>query len=63
VIDNALHVVMLASGRSKAGIVREILSGKNLKHYPAGLVHPTSGDLTWLIDEEAAKQLGQIYHT
>ena len=57
VINLAAHVIMLASGRSKAGIVREILSEQNRKKYPAGLVHPAGGDLTWLIDHEASEQL------
>jgi 6-phosphogluconolactonase len=57
VINLAAHIVILASGRSKAAIVREILSEENLKKYPAGLVRPVSGDLIWLIDSEAAEQL------
>jgi hypothetical protein len=27
------------------------------KMYPAGLVNPVNGDVTWLVDEEAAMML------
>lgn len=63
VINLAFHIMVLASGRSKAGIIAEILSEKNPKNYPAGLVHPERGDLKWLLDAEAAEQIRHRYHT
>jgi 6-phosphogluconolactonase len=50
---------VLASGRSKSAILREVLSGENPRQYPAGLVHPVNGDLAWFVDREAATYLHQ----
>jgi 6-phosphogluconolactonase len=58
-INLTAHVLVLASGRSKSAIVREILAGKNPRQYPAGLVHPVNGDLRWFIDREAAASLNR----
>jgi len=57
VINNARHVVFLVTGQDKADIVAEILEGKDSGRYPAGLVVPTDGTLTWLLDREAAGRL------
>lgn len=54
VLAQAREVVVLASGRSKASVVREIVEDGNPKAYPAGLVRPAYGTLHWLLDEEAA---------
>ncbi len=54
VLNHASTVLVLASGRAKAEVVSHILSEHNTKDYPAGLVSPVSGDLEWMIDEEAA---------
>lgn len=60
VLNNAAHVLFLVSGPSKAGVIRDILEDKDKRdHYPAGLVNPAQGDLTWLIDREAASKLRQ----
>jgi 6-phosphogluconolactonase len=56
-INLAAHVLVLASGRSKSAIVREVLAGEKPGQYPAGLVHPVNGDLTWFVDREAAVYL------
>jgi 6-phosphogluconolactonase/glucosamine-6-phosphate isomerase/deaminase len=49
------------TGRNKAGILKEILgSGENRQKYPAGLIQPVRGEVTWLIDKEAASQLKRI---
>jgi 6-phosphogluconolactonase len=58
-INLAAHVLVLASGRSKSAIVREILAGENPRHYPAGLVRPVNGDLTWFVDREAATYINK----
>jgi 6-phosphogluconolactonase len=57
VINRAAHVVFLASGADKAGIIRHILGEGNTRGYPAGLVRPSSGSLTWLLDRDAAGKL------
>jgi 6-phosphogluconolactonase len=56
VINNSRHVVFLVSGKSKAPIVREVLQNSSLT-YPAQLVRPLSGELHWLVDQDAASQL------
>jgi 6-phosphogluconolactonase len=55
VINNASHVYFLVSGQSKAEIVADVLCGK--QSYPANLIHPTTGELEWYLDKEAASLL------
>jgi 6-phosphogluconolactonase len=58
VLNAAHHILFLVSGRSKAAVVGKILGGKeDREKYPAGLVQPPHGRVTWLIDKEAASQL------
>jgi 6-phosphogluconolactonase len=57
VLNQAAHVVFLASGRSKAGVVHEIIETDNPRLYPAGMVRPQKGAVTWLLDREAAAEL------
>lgn len=61
VLNHAAQVLFLASGREKAGIVREIMEEGNPRNYPAGLVMPVNGGLTWFIDREAAEKLKAPY--
>lgn len=58
VINNAKTVVFLVSGAGKSAKVREILKceGEYLD-YPATLVAPTSGNLIWFLDKDAAQEL------
>ncbi len=58
VLNHAAHILFLASGRSKAAVVHEIVEDGNPKQYPAGLVQPSSG-VTWMIDREAAGLLDE----
>ena len=59
VINNAGRVVFLVTGRSKAGVVKEILAGgADGKKYPAALVAPRAGNTMWLIDKEAGEKVG-----
>lgn len=57
-INNAKTVAFLVTGSSKAEKVRTIIT-KEEGHdsYPASLVVPSSGDLIWFLDEEAAAQI------
>jgi 6-phosphogluconolactonase len=57
-------VVFLVAGKSKAGVLREVLHGpRNPARLPAQLIRPQPGELLWLTDLEAAAQLpaGSIY--
>lgn len=57
VLNNASEILFLVSGRAKAGILRDIFKQGRREHYPAGLVRPSSGELIWLLDKEAASGL------
>ena len=53
VINNATNVVFLVTGSGKAEIVFNVLTTvKN--DFPASLVSPAHGRLTWLLDKDAA---------
>ncbi len=54
VINNAEDVVFLVKGQEKAEIVRALISGDDYSEYPASLVNPLNGYLTWLTDINAA---------
>ncbi|MFZ0548321.1 MAG: 6-phosphogluconolactonase [Candidatus Promineifilaceae bacterium] len=55
VFNNARNILFLVAGESKAQAVSAVLHGPhNPHHYPAQLIHPTSGQLTWLLDKAAA---------
>ena len=57
-INNAKTVAFLVTGSSKAEKVRTIITKEEgHDNYPASLVVPTSGDLIWFLDEEAAAQI------
>lgn len=59
VINNALHVVFLATGKNKAEKVRDIIQHGSdfLQKYPAARVAPLSEQLSWYLDHEAAALL------
>ncbi|MFS4417069.1 6-phosphogluconolactonase [Maribacter sp. 2307ULW6-5] len=58
VINRAKEVIFLVTGSSKAEKIKEI-SAKEAGHesYPASLVAPESGKLTWFLDQDAASLL------
>lgn len=57
VLNNADRILFLVSGISKAEILSAIFDPEQRDRYPAGLINPVHGVLTWLIDEDAAKNL------
>jgi 6-phosphogluconolactonase len=58
VLNNATQILFLVAGHSKADVVYEVLgNGRKKERYPAGLIRPVHGSLTWLIDQEAARRL------
>jgi len=57
VLKQAAHVLFLVSGKDKADIVHEVLKSDNREHYPAGLVQPLDGTLSWFLDEAAASRI------
>ena len=54
-LNNGASILFLVSGAEKAGIVKEVLEGP--KKYPAQFVQPTSGELLWMLDKDAASQI------
>lgn len=55
-INSSREVAFLVSGESKAEVVKEIIEGGE-KQYPAKAIQPQSGQLTWLLDADAASLL------
>ena len=53
-INNAANIIFLVSGKSKSKALRTILEeNADPRAWPASMVHPTNGNLIWLVDEEA----------
>jgi len=60
VVNSALCCVFAAVGEGKAGMVAQLLGEQapaNPKDLPARLVKPTNGELYWILDQGAAKDL------
>jgi len=56
VLNAAAHVIFLVAGADKAETLRHVLEGPE-GHYPAQLIKPTRGRLSWFLDESAAHLL------
>jgi 6-phosphogluconolactonase len=57
-VNAAREVVMLVAGNDKAEALKDVLYGsKDVDVKPAQLIAPKSGNLTWMVDKEAAAQL------
>jgi 6-phosphogluconolactonase len=60
-INGAEKVVFIVSGSEKSSVTADIvLQKEGFTAYPAALVTPESGDLTWYLDHGAAKHLKSI---
>jgi len=58
VLNAAAAVLFLVAGGAKAAALRQVLSGDDRPdRYPAQVVRPAAGDVTWLVDRAAAGQL------
>ncbi|XP_065520789.1 6-phosphogluconolactonase [Lathamus discolor] len=57
VLNAAKAVVFVATGEGKAAVVKRILEGDEENPLPAARVRPHSGQLCWILDEAAAKEL------
>ena len=58
VINNAEKIIFLASGRSKAHIIKEVIEGEN-HSLPANMVRPKKGKPVFLLDKDAASLLSK----
>jgi 6-phosphogluconolactonase len=56
VLNSARHVLFLVTGSAKAGAVQAVLEGAD-EQLPARQIQPMAGQLTWLLDAEAARLL------
>ena len=59
-INAGRHVLILVSGASKADTLHSVLQGPPQPwKFPVQGVHPTSGQLRWLVDADAAQNIRQ----
>ena len=55
VLNQAAHVIFMVAGADKASALQAVLHGEyDPDRYPAQIVSPTDGQLTWLIDRAAS---------
>jgi len=58
VLNSARHVLFLVCGSEKASALQQVLQGPyDPQRFPAQLVRPPEGNVTWLVDEAAASLL------
>jgi len=59
-LNAARHVLFLVTGSEKADAVHAVLEGEyNPDEYPAQIVRPTAGEVTWMLDTAAAGKLSR----
>lgn len=58
-ISNAKNITFLVFGKSKAEAVKNVIESEeeNSTRYPAQLIKPFNGHVTWFLDQDAAAQL------
>jgi 6-phosphogluconolactonase len=58
IINAARQILFLVTGSNKADTVRAVLEGPYRPGvFPAQLIRPADGQLSWLLDEDAASEL------
>jgi 6-phosphogluconolactonase len=58
VINHAANVMFLVAGKDKAPAMAAVFDGKSdPEQFPAKLVRPATGSLTWLVGQEAAADM------
>ena len=58
ILNLSRTILFLAAGASKASILAKVIYGaRDPDELPSQVIHPKTGDLIWLIDQEAATQL------
>jgi 6-phosphogluconolactonase len=62
VINAAKVVTFLTAGEGKAETLKEILEGDaDPRGYPAKLIRPENGELTWMVDKAAASLIDKLF--
>jgi 6-phosphogluconolactonase len=57
-LNAATHVLFLVAGQDKADALQAVLEGEyNPDEYPAQIIRPTQGEVTWMLDSAAASKL------
>jgi len=57
-LNAAAHVLFLVTGAEKQDAVKAVLEGDyQPDKYPAQIVQPTKGEVTWMLDQTAAEKL------
>ncbi len=60
-INKAKNIVVMLFSEEKADALYQVLEGeRNPDLYPAQLIQPEKGQITWLVDEAAAKNLTTV---
>lgn len=61
-LNEAAHILFLVTGAEKADAVQAVLEGDyQPDEYPAQIVHPNKGEVTWMLDTAAAAKLQKHY--
>ena len=57
-LNAARNVLFLVTGSEKADALQAVLEGEyQPEEYPAQIVRPTNGEVVWMLDKNAAKNL------
>ncbi len=59
-INHAAEIIFIVSGKGKAAILQQVLNG-TVMNYPAQMVNPLKGRLTWMVDRNATMQLEGVH--
>jgi len=60
VLNNATQTAFLVTGEDKAAVVRQIIEGAHdFEAAPAQLIAPVDGNMTWILDSDAAASLSR----
>lgn len=58
ILNQAKRIIFMVSGSSKASVLKKVLLGEyQPQKYPAQIIQPEIGKVTWMIDEAASKKL------
>ena len=58
ILNAAHHVLFLVTGADKADALRAVIEGPpNPDEYPAQIVRPTNGEVTWMVDSAIAQKI------
>lgn len=58
ILNAASHILFLVTGAEKQDAVQAVLEGKyDPQEYPAQIVRPEKGEVTWMLDAQAAAKL------